>query len=270
MELNLVILPRVASRRPDETGSSALDEFEAYWESEFPRLGEKAVAVGFAAWDRMGRPEDGWQVGKGVTGHMCFEMDVAATSVSEPVHEPSAEEYIHRSERCVSQLNRLCPGCTNSTSSAISSGSSGCEEGELDGGGQGNKSTKDSSEPQIENVLVSEWTEASAAAATAATAQEVDGSGNGSGNGGPSLSSRKRLRAADFFSTEGPSPIENRANDDGNTESAVMASDDGLVYSRIHGYRIKMDEGRDTSIAYKKVLGDINVSSQSLSVIDLT
>ena len=89
------------------------------------------------------------------------------------------------------------------------------------------------------------------------------------GAGGGSLSSRKRLRAADFFSTEDPSPIENRANDDGDTESAVLANDGGLVYSRIHGYRIKMDESHDTSIAYKKVLGDINVSSQSLSVIDL-
>jgi hypothetical protein len=35
--------------------------------------------------------------------------------------------------------------------------------------------------------------------------------------------------------------------------------DDGLVYSRVHGYRIKADHHEDTSLAYKKVLGDIKV-----------
>jgi hypothetical protein len=34
---------------------------------------------------------------------------------------------------------------------------------------------------------------------------------------------------------------------------------DGLVYSRVHGYRIKVDHQEDTSLAYKKVLGDIKV-----------
>lgn len=36
--------------------------------------------------------------------------------------------------------------------------------------------------------------------------------------------------------------------------------DDGLVYSRVHGYRIKIAHEEDTSLAYKKVLGDIKVS----------
>lgn len=37
-------------------------------------------------------------------------------------------------------------------------------------------------------------------------------------------------------------------------------NDDSMIYSRVHGYKIKINPQEDTSLAYKKILGDIKVN----------
>jgi hypothetical protein len=75
-----------------------------------------------------------------------------------------------------------------------------------------------------------------------------------------SLNPPQRRRAVEFFEyhTEVSDVKEVDARPSGRSAPATEV-DDGLVYSRVHGYRIKIDHHEDTSLAYKKVLGDIKV-----------
>jgi hypothetical protein len=83
-----------------------------------------------------------------------------------------------------------------------------------------------------------------------------------------------RRRAVEFFDYQDDErkEIDEEEADESRTKSKVDLKssvaekvpsseevDDGLVYSRVHGYRIKVDHQEDTSLAYKKVLGDIKV-----------
>jgi hypothetical protein len=74
---------------------------------------------------------------------------------------------------------------------------------------------------------------------------------------------RQRRRAVEFFeyhdAEENDAPQEDLLPSGRPPPAPAVKVDDGLVYSRVHGYRIKIDHHEDTSLAYKKVLGDIKV-----------
>jgi hypothetical protein len=206
---------------------------------------------GYIAWCDAGRPAEGWTQGLGSTGHssrtlfespcdVVVEADCAFDAGA--VKEPTSAEYLLRAEQCISNLQHFC--------------ASGIGHEGLNSDPQpGNSATKQSGARQME---------CEGRASTCKTAPKPEGGGN-------------RQRASDFFSVvagtdcaeaEGDLQAPELASGEdrrtaGDTAGAVSrggAAEDGMVYSRVHGYRIKINEAEDTTLAYKKVLGDINVS----------
>lgn len=227
LELNLGISPfiqkEVGRKSGDELKEIILKEFQGYWESEYPRLGEisqssleisgpgvilsrcfssMSAGCGYMKWISFGKPLDGWSSGFGITGNYCEEGGVSNNNAPELTGDQLFEEVL----RLEKQLLPLCG--------------------------------KD--ERTIPDVEVQRRTESNNV--------EILKS---------SLNPSQRRRAVEFF--EYHDTEEKVLDDPDSLSSAPPEIDAGLIYSRVHGYRIKIDHHEDTSLAYKKVLGDIKV-----------
>lgn len=178
------------------------------------------------------RPTDGWTRGAGSTGHPTralldkYSMAQGQEESRDGAREPTADEYLSRAEKCISDMQAVC-------------NRGGTEEASIEESPRFGDPLKyddpcpckDQNSALVESgpvVVVAEGTR------------------------DPS----DRQRASDFFAYD---EAGDRVGDKSKSRSSAAPGDDGMVYSRVHGYRIKIDDLEDTTLAYKKVLGDINV-----------
>ena len=280
LEANLAISPSLppsttaagAPTSQDESKARVLRECEAFWESEFPRLGEctrTTSRVGYGSWCHLGRPEDGWVAGGGITGHAGTDLLSGTVDISVAADEPTVEEYLMRAQRCADVLHRRVRSLTDDVDV------DNLPPLSVDVGEHINPTSslpqawEDGTMRVAENIskaIYSDRADPTGIDNSKNTHDSLDRTTGGS---------EHRTPAAAFFGQYGDGDDEQEVEDPMSTAHVASASikgpasvplvgvDDGMVYSRVHGYRIKIDSAEDTSLAYKKVLGDINVSQES-------
>lgn len=264
-----------------------ITEFQNYWDSEFPRVGECHTSdkekkwtggsgCGYCEWVHLGCNVDGWAAGRGLTGHASSDM-VSYIEDSIGKDEVEVRALIEESRMSQEELTRdeyLSRGMKVLRYMRMCNQDYFENEHEHEGGQASSHSSHVHNGDQT-------YTQEYADGARVYTEMEIDtrqvvNEAIGSGNTNPIgkehllddnasilLTSKSTSKGGGRTGLVGdkPLPAVHKYNyDTHDTRPQENAGKDfDMVYSRLHGYKIKITD-EDTSLAYKKVLSDIKVA----------
>jgi hypothetical protein len=247
-----------------------IKDLESFWESEYCRVGDLSIvnittpieslqttnsSIGFNSWVHSGRNEDGWSAAKGISGHLSGDIFECSKNlfpvISQIVQEkdellqkstkdklisiiltqsePTRSEYLLRAKSCIQYLNSAREEKSKVT--------------------RNNNETNQKKYQSDNKSFKSDY-----------------GLQSNVSNNTVEKSSKLHGAISNMMTTNQPTASQPTARVDDKKDNQVGGSNeedgdgDGMVYSRLHGYRIPIMKD-DTSLPYKKVLGDIKVYS---------
>jgi hypothetical protein len=248
-----------------------MKDLESFWESEYCRVGDLSIvnittpieslqtpnsSIGFNSWVHSDRNEDGWSAAKGISGHLSGDIfecsknlfpvisqivqekdELLQKSTKDKLiskiltqNEPTRSEYLLRAKSCIQYLNSVREEKSKVT--------------------RNNNETNQKKYQSDNKSLKSDYgLQSNVSNNTIEKSSKLDGSNS-------------NIMNQPTASQPTVSHYNGRVDDrkDNQVGGANEEDGDGMVYSRLHGYRIPIMKD-DTSLPYKKVLGDIKVYS---------